>query len=325
MKTTLLLFVLTTAVWGSAAQAADAVDQYLASTRAEIRKELRSSAASAYVADLYSRALSQDDVKAITELGLMTSMTKRDPAGQREACDHFVRAAELGFAPAQFLAGECYAAGTLTGNRAAEIKRWYEAAAAQGAWSAQCALGRLLMEGALLDRNTPHGFALCEEAASKGSPSAAVTVAKAHIAGWTGSPDYSTAARYLEAATREGNAEAAYLLSILHFDGLRKLDSQEQALKLSDYAAKRSHVPAFILSARYRMNQLTAGRIGNDAIRGDFGWRLFFWATMAERHDLDRAAKREARRILGVLKQAAPADVYSGWANDASRTRPAQM
>lgn len=305
--------------------AADPVDRYLATTRAEIRKELQGDAASAYVANLYSRALSQDDPRALTELGLMTTMTRRDAEGRREACGYFEKAAELGFAAAQFLSGDCYADGTLTADRAAALERWYGAAAAQGAWSAQCALGRLLMDGDLLPRDTPRGFALCEEAAGNGSASAAVTVARAHIAGWTGAPDYVTAGRYLETATRDGNAEAAYLLSILHFDGLRTLQSQEQALQLSDFAAKRSHVPAFILSARYRMNQLTGGGIGTNEIRGDFGWRLYFWATMAERHDLDRAVRREARRILGVLKQAVPSDIYSRWTDAAARTRPAQM
>lgn len=325
MKHSIWAIAAVTILLAGPAWAADSVDTYLAATRAKIYQELRGEAANAYVASLYSRALSGEDPQALTEQGLMTAATRRDTEGQGEACRLFVSAAELGFAPAQFLAGDCYAAGTLTDDQAAQMQRWYAAAAAQGAASAQCALGRQLMDGTLIVRDTPRGYALCEEAAQAGSSSAAVTVAKAQISGWSGAPDYAKAASYLKTATRDGNAEAAYLLASLHRDGRRGLESTEQALVLADFAAKRSHVPAFILAAQFRMDALSTGRVGGTAVRGDFGWRLFYWATLAERHDPDRAVKREARRILGVLKQAAPDDVYSRWTADAGRTRPSQM
>lgn len=314
------------AVAAPASTAADMIENFTDAAFLEVRQAIDRGNYEPFIADLYSRARSQNDPRALTILGLVTQRKNLSAEGQDEACSHFKAGAEQGYAPAQHYLAECYERGVSVMDRAANMKRWYEAAAAQGAWTSHCALGNQYLDGALIESDPRRGYEMCKEAADNGSSLGNVTVGKLLIQGWNGRPDYEEASKYLTRAAADQNPEAAYLLSRMHYDGDKRMQSSDKALAYAQFAGRRSHRPAFILIARYLVSNLSAElSTGGAGGSQEPGWEVYYWSALALRHDKSPDAQRDAERYIKLLENSVPADTLQRWKRRVQVTPPARM
>ena len=84
-------------------------------------------------------------------------------AGHAVPAEWFRRAAEAGFAPAQFQLGVLYCVGRGVEKNLEDAVRWYELAAAQKHDMAMYNLGVMLLQGMGVEANPARGAQLMEE------------------------------------------------------------------------------------------------------------------------------------------------------------------
>ena len=114
------------------------------------------------------------DVQAMTHdcLGKLYSKGKIVTQDQKHGVEYFLKAAENGYADAQFHLGNCYAQGLGTEEDWREAVKWFSAAAAQGHAAAKNNLAYALDEGLGIERDQEQARKLYEEAAKAGSAAA---------------------------------------------------------------------------------------------------------------------------------------------------------
>jgi TPR repeat protein/nucleoid-associated protein YgaU len=156
----------------------------------------------------YRRAADKGFALAQYSVGLAFEQGRGVPADPREAFKYFLLAAEQGYTPAQFNVGNMYAAGRGVGQDFFEANLWFRQAADNGLVEAQFNLGFAYEAG--------HGV----------------------------KKDESQAARWYKQAAERGYARAQYNLGLLLEDGRGVARDAAAAATLYRAAAEQGFVPA---------------------------------------------------------------------------------
>ena len=174
-----------------------------------------------FLAAIESRAAAGDP-KAMFDLGRLHDIPEKAGIALDlvRARAWYERAAEAGFAWAQFALGNMLEKAQGGARNDTGARRWYEAAAQQGIAEAQMHLGSLLRAG----RGGPADAAGAAEwfrrAAAQGHELAATNLALMHLESATDRPDLEEARRLLEFAADKLDGLAHLVLGDLHLRGI---------------------------------------------------------------------------------------------------------
>lgn len=166
---------------------------------------------------------------AAYEIAMRYAEGRGVPADLAAAVPWFLRAAELGLAPAQFRLGSLYEKGQGVKKDIGEARRWYQAAADRG------------------NANAMHNIAVL------------------YAEGFDGKPDFATAAQWFIKAARYGVADSQYNLAILYVRGIGLEQNLAEAYKWFAIAAQKGDKDAAKkrddLAQRLDQQSLTAARL----------------------------------------------------------------
>lgn len=138
----------------------------------------------------------------------------------KEALDWIRRAAENGYADAQFELGRAFAEGQGLPQNFTEAARWYRRAAEQGHTAAQTGLAGLLESGHGAPSNPAEAIEWYRRAAEHGHGEAQYRLGLLHAKGGTGEPEFAEAAAWYRRAAEQNHARAQLGLGSLCFLGL---------------------------------------------------------------------------------------------------------
>ena len=233
-----------------------------------------------------SRAGSPAD---LTRVGLGYVEGIGQPPDHGAAAKWFARAAEQGFAPAQFNLGLLYEKGRGVARDEAEAARWYQRAAARGSPEAQYALGVLYEtgHGVALDRTKAQ--ALYDAAAARFDLRALIAIGYLYDKGRGFSRNDDKAAKLYHKAARLGHPVAQGNLGVMYSSGRGVRRDATEAVKWWRRAAASGYGPA----------QYNLGRsydIGR-GIERDAAKALVWYRKAAEQ------GNQSAIKILATLKR----------------------
>ena len=143
--------------------------------------------------------------------------------------------------------GELHA--LLTGE-ASQAAAWVRSAAECGLPAAQVRLGRMLLEGAGVPRDTHQALAWFARAAARRHPDALNMVGRCHENGWGVPVDLERAAASYRVSADLGHDWGQYNLGNLLFDGRGIVRDRLQALRCYLRAARQGHARAMNLAGR---------------------------------------------------------------------------
>ena len=177
----------------------------------------------------YSKAAEQGFAEAQYNLGVCYENGQGVAQNYAEAVQWYRKAAEQGDANAQYNLGVCYENGQGVAQDYAEAVQWYRKAAEQGDADAQYNLTRCYQNG----YGVPQKYA----------ETAADSVEKA--AAFSAVPDTETLMQKAHAlAAQKGNVRAQHTLGFAYFRGKNVPQDYAEAVKLFKKAAKGGYVPA---------------------------------------------------------------------------------
>ncbi len=132
------------------------------------------------------------------------------PEDQHKACELFRRAADTGYAPAQYRIGYCYQSGIGAEQNFATANQWYAKAAEQGYVDAQYKLGHSYRTGRGTEIDLPAALNWYKKAASSGDAEALANVGWMYATGQGTSKDQVEAYRWLLEAAKHGDPAAQF-------------------------------------------------------------------------------------------------------------------
>jgi len=127
---------------------------------------------------------------------------------------------------------------------------WIRPAANLGIPEAQLRLGRMLLAGESVSRDSVRAFALFCSAAAQGNADAENMVGRCHENGWGTETDFAQAAHWYRKAAEKGLAWAQYNLGHLLLDGNGVTGNRHEAFLWYSRAAEQGHARAMNLVAR---------------------------------------------------------------------------
>lgn len=151
------------------------------------------------------------------------------------ALSWFHRAAAKNHAAANWRIGVFYEEGLGVEQNYTKATEWYQRAAGQGFPEGQFALAVCYGEGLGVPQDHAIAFELYSKAAEQNHPGAQNNLAALAIEG----EDYATAAKWFEAAARQGDAVACYNLSCCYKEGLGVEKDYGKALEWCRKATKK--------------------------------------------------------------------------------------
>lgn len=113
--------------------------------------------------------------------------------------------------------------------------------AMQGFDVAMYRLGKLYLQGEVVEKNVGEALRWFWKADAKDNPYAQYQLGKIYLKGEDVSANYVTAQRMFEKSVRQGNACAMYLLAKMHLQGTAKYSDINYAVRLLSEAAKRGN------------------------------------------------------------------------------------
>ena len=119
--------------------------------------------------------------------------------------------------------------------------RWLTLSAMQGFDVAMYRLGKVYLQGELIEKNIGEALRWLWEADAKDNPYAQYQLGKLYLKGEDVSTDYATAQRMFEKSVRQGNAYAMYSLARMHLQGIAQYSDIRYAVHLLMEAAERGN------------------------------------------------------------------------------------
>lgn len=116
--------------------------------------------------------------------------------------------------------------------------RWLTLSAMQGFDIAMYRLGKLYMQGDILEKNISEALRWLWEADAKDNPYAQYQLGKLYLKGEDVPADHATAEHMFEKSIRHGNAYAMYSLAKMHIQGLAQFSNIQTAIQLLTKAAE---------------------------------------------------------------------------------------
>ena len=171
------------------------------------------------------------------------SLVEGEDANLEEAAKCFLKSAELGFPPAQYMIGICYDSGEGVRQDEAEAAGWFRKAAEQGFPPAQFSLGKCYVHGNGLPADKEEGLKWLRKSAEQGFEQAIEMLRQLDLDG----PDKPD---------ELGEAEALFQRGMSHREGNGVPQNQEEAAKYFRQSAELGYVPAqFYLGVCYDNGQ----------------------------------------------------------------------
>jgi uncharacterized caspase-like protein/TPR repeat protein len=188
--------------------------------------------------DEMHQAAERGDLYAMTVLGLYYEDldASRPFLDRPKAVQWYRKAADRGYAPAEFFLGTAYAAGAVTGQADQETaRRYYQAGEKRGYAPAQKKLAELLE-----DTEPAKALALYRKAADQGHVGAMANLSLLYLKGRGTSADISSAERWSRLAyERQQNEMAQHILGYLYTKKLIKPRDEMDDLRLASFARLR--------------------------------------------------------------------------------------
>lgn len=119
--------------------------------------------------------------------------------------------------------------------------RWLTLSAMQGFDIAMYRLGKLYLQGDIIEKNIGEALRWLWEADAKGNPYAQYQLGKLYLKGEDVAADYETAERMFEKSVQQGNAYAKYSLAKMHLQGLARYSNIQTAIRLLTEAADQGN------------------------------------------------------------------------------------
>ncbi len=166
------------------------------------------------------------------------------PKDDAQAAVWFLKAAEQGYAEAQYQLGMRHDQGKGVPQDPTQAAHWYQQAAAQGITAAQHNLALLYDQGRGVAINPENAAKWYAKAAARGLPAAQTGLALLYEKGRGVPQDLEQAARWYRAAADQGWAAAQYNLGLLYEQGKGVTQDLEQAFSWHQKAANQGLVPA---------------------------------------------------------------------------------
>ena len=119
--------------------------------------------------------------------------------------------------------------------------RWLTLSAMQGFDVAMYRLGKVYLQGELVEKNIGEALRWLWEADAKDNPYAQYQLGKLYLKGEDVSTDHATAQRMFEKSVHQGNAYAMYSLAKMHLQGIAQYSDIRYAVHLLMEAAERGN------------------------------------------------------------------------------------
>ena len=141
------------------------------------------------------------------------------PQDYTKAIECYRRAADLGYAPAQYNLGLMYGSGKGVAQDHAEAVKWYRRAAEQGHAEAQYNLGHAYSNGYGVPQNNSEGVKWYRCAADRGLANAQANLGVSYCKGEGVPQDYAEAVKWMRRAAEQGLDDAQYNLGVIYSEG----------------------------------------------------------------------------------------------------------
>ena len=179
-----------------------------------------------------------------------------DKKNYTEAVKWYRKAAEQGFANAQYNLGYCYAHGEGVTQDYYEAVKWYRKAAAQGFARAQCNLGACYYNGEGVTKDYAEAVKWYRKAAEKGNACAQFNLGLCYEFAKGVTKDYAEAVKWYRKAAEQGYVNAQYNLGNCYYKGNGVTKDYAEAVKWYRKAAEQGDADAqFNLGVCYEYGQ----------------------------------------------------------------------
>ena len=170
----------------------------------------------------------------------------------KKAFEHFKKAADKGYNPAQIILGGMYEDGQGVEQDYKQAVYWYQKAAEQGNADAQCQLALMYKNGYGVEQDYKQTVFWWKKAAEQGNTTAQNNLALMYENGYGVEQDYKQAVYWYQKAAEQGYAAAQCNLGIMYHDGKGVEQNYERAVELYRKAAEQGEATAqFNLGATY--------------------------------------------------------------------------
>ena len=199
----------------------------------------------------YRKAADQGFAEAQFNLGKMYSAGLGVGRNKKEAENWYRKAADQGFADAQCSLGEMLDA-SRSCKFSQEAVEWYRKAAEQGLADAQFNLGKMYASGSGVSKNEKEAVHWFRKSAEQGFADAQFSFGMTLYNGRGGDQDHQEAAKWFRKAAEQGIAEAQNNLGAMYGEGLGVGKDQKEAANWYRKAAEQGiAVAQFNLGAMY--------------------------------------------------------------------------
>ena len=248
--------------------------------------------------------------------GIFAANATNGPQNQAAAFQHYLKAAQMGYAEAQAVVGVAYQQGWQVQPNADLAAQWYEKAAAQGHTGAELNLGEMYLKGNGVSRDAAKGRQLIAAAAAQGFAPAQRELALIDSGGpkplagadlWNqgvalyNSGDHTGAARLVLQAAQAGHPTATYEMGYLYENGD---DWIEAATWYQKSAAQNNASGQSRLGRAYEYGigvpldlDAAAGWYDKAAAQGD-GKAAYFAKYIRDNHGFDRSSYSDEEQAI---------------------------
>lgn len=158
-----------------------------------------------------------------------------------KAVEWFRKAAEQGYAEAQFKLADYFSCGCSVEENPSEAYNWYLKAARQGHVEAQYFVGWCFETGFGVDKDADSAFLWYQRAAERGWASAQCSLGRLYANGEGAEEDAEEAVKWYRKAAEQGNDEAQYYLGECYYRGDGVEESEDEAIKWYRLAADQGN------------------------------------------------------------------------------------
>jgi uncharacterized protein len=242
------------------------------------------------------------DASAAALLGELLMMPNR------QGGPDFVRSCDHSEAAGRYPEGlqnlaTCYFRGQGRSRDLGKARDLYHQAADQGYAQAACAYGNMLIAGQGGPIDIPRGLDLCRRAADAGIPDAQTDYGIYLLTGKYTARDPATARHYLSLAANQGQANAAFLLGQIYWngDGVDKNGPDAALWWIRAYDGGRKDAPFLIGTAAMRI--VVEGAQAKHEVPTVAIEQARKWLGIAAKEDPDAEKREKAKELLGLLDQ----------------------
>ena len=209
----------------------------------------------------YRRAADKGFAPAQFNLGLAYELGRGVPADDRQAFKHYLLAAEQGFAAAQFNVGNMYSSGRGVGQDLFEANLWFKQAAEKGVVEAQFNLGLAYEAGRGVKKDEVQAVRWYKQAADRGFARAQYNLGLLFEDGRGVPKNEATAAAFYRVAAEQGFAAAQNNYGLMISEGRGGLTKDPvQAFVWLSLAVENGSNPA---ARDYVARSLNAGQLAS--------------------------------------------------------------